>query len=127
MMNLFNRFIGFFTAMFYSLFTGYNPSSPKDRLYEKMMRHNQEAYQRSRSKLQKYADKFLLPLMKRNKKTGMLEHTKKSRKYENWIAERKMQLREKRGHKWFDVEGVNILALNMKNAIKRKEKLGVYA
>lgn len=117
-MNFLKQFFGFFAAIFASMFGG---TSYKDRIHKRMNEHNQAAYSKMREKLHPYAKRFMLPLMKRDE-NGILVHTKQSRKYEDKMKERKEELLIKRGHRWFNFDGMRYLALNLKNAEKKYDK-----
>ena len=114
-MKLLSQFFGFFATIFATMFGG---TGHKDRLLGRMNDHNQTVYNNLRESLSPYAEKFLLPLMKRDE-DGLLVHTKKSRKYEERMKERKEALLMKRGHKWFNFDGIRFLALNLKNADRK--------
>lgn len=107
-----------FITMFATLF-GSNPSSHKERLYQKMMRNNQEAYEKYRSNLQKFADRFRLPVCDREKQTGLLVKNKRVRKYEAFIKRRKEKLLLKRGCSWYTFMDQSVIALNKENAIRK--------
>ena len=52
---------------------------------------------------------------------GLMPHEiEKIKKYrEIWLKQRELEIKKKRGLKEFEIEGVKILALNYKNAIRK--------
>ena len=87
-----SAFFKFFVAIFALLGNLFTASKGYER---KVNIHNQEAYQQMREKLYPFAEKFLLPVCKRDK-DGVLIKDKLVKKYEKFIEERKAYLLNKR-------------------------------
>ena len=110
-----NSFFKFFAAIFASITGLFSASKGYER---KVNEHNAHAYEKLQRKLRPFAERFLLPVCKRDK-DGCLIKNKKVKKYEKFLKERKIELLGRRGHEYYEIEGQYIQALNYKNA-KRK-------
>ena len=107
--------------MFVSFMSPWMWSQQQTRDTRRLMRmglNNKKREAERRHKLKSYADRFLLPVKKRDK-NGMLVHTKQTRKYERFLEKQKRVRMLRNGMKEFDIDGVNVLALNMENAIRK--------
>lgn len=122
MKNALKKLSGFFTTimtLFMGVFMNSKPVSHRERLYEKMARHNNEAYKNMRKSLRSYAQQFILPIGKYNRKTKQYEPDKNLRKYNQKMKERKEELLLARGCKRFYSGNQSVIALNQKNADRK--------
>lgn len=118
-------FFGHLMAMFMGMFMGSHPSSHKERLIERMARHNAEAHAHMKESLQDYANKFLLPIGKYNRKTKQYDPDKKLSRYLEFIKERKEARLLKQGCKKYIIDGHVVFARNDKNAERKFANLRV--
>ena len=119
-----NNFFGFFTALFATFMGLFTASRGRER---KVNEHNQGAYHEMREKLRPYAQRFLLPVFRRDKNDNIIKDKgyKDFLKYEKIMAERKIELLLKRGCKAFMIGGQEIIALNQANANRKALALGL--
>ena len=118
MMTIFKKYLQAFFGFFMSLWMGGPQKTIDTRRLMRMGLNNKKREAERRHKLKSYADRFLLPVKKRDK-NGMLVHTKQTRKYERFLEKQKRVRMLRNGMKEFDIDGVNVLALNMENAIRK--------
>jgi len=118
MKNLFVRFFTVLAAFFTAMFTPHYESGRMSKMNE----HNLKTYQKLRERMGGYAEKFILPVCKRDK-NGELIKNKKYLRYQRFIKERQEEFKLKRGHKVFFIEGERIVALNAENAYRKSERI----
>jgi len=110
-----NLFLKFFTALFATFTNIFSASKGWQR---KVTRHNEGAYRELREKLHPYAQRFLLPVCKRDK-NGVLIKDKTNKKYDQFIKDQREKKLIKDGCSWYTLGTQRYLCRNEKNALRK--------